>query len=553
MTCWQCDKPHSYQGRLGAANAVLKMVATEFLGYIQSFSATTYIGVEDLADRANFQWNVIVLLISMILVTVRQYFMAPLVCYLPTTVSGGNAESYVTNLCWVEGTFPINLTSGVVPHDIKEWSSTNPRIMNYYQWVPLVLGLQAIIYYVPRIIWSIFTYNKTGTDLQSLIRTADSAAKDDGEKREKAVRHMAKSLELLLFNRREYHYRRDGRLARVLQFLPGKRHGNNLIYYYIFIKILYVAIGIAQLYLMYTFLRFDKREGYLFFGWKILDDIRRGRPWTETQVFPRIGACRHTLQHVAAGNNLFAQCVLPINMLNEKIYIFLYFFLAGVLLFTVVSIPLWVFRISKYRQRHFVKRFLKMADVYNRDDQQLKDLIDRFINEFLRQDGHFLLRMLSMNAGDLITVEIVCCLFGNYRKQFFGKDFRGQKKEKANEYGDPQKSGNIPKSGPYSSSPTSEGDFMSMKLQPGGYASSKHRPLPTAPPEDSPPYPQDEEELQKASVTSPYPKLPDNLPDINKRLTPVRSSEKTASRRDQQEPSFPPMKDAPNELKSSNV
>lgn len=363
---------------------------------------------------------------------------------------------------------------------------------------------------------------------------------------------MAKSLELLLFNRREYHHRRNGHMARMLQVLPGKRHGNNLIYYYIFIKILYVAIGIAQLYLMYTFLRFDQREGYLFFGWRILDDIRRGRPWTETQVFPRIGACRHTLQHVAAGNNLFAQCVLPINMLNEKIYIFLYFFLAAVMLFTVVSIPLWIFRISKNRQRHFVKRFLKMADVYNREDQQLKDLIDRFINEFLRQDGHFLLRMLSMNAGDLITVEIVCCLFGNYRKQFFGKDFRGQKKEKANEYGDPQKSGPTPKSVPYSSSPSSEGDFMSMKLQPGGYASSKQRPLPTAPPSDSPPYPQDEEEFQKASMTSPYPKLPDYPPDVDTK-SPARSPEKNASRKDQQEPPSPSVKDAPNDFKSSNV
>ncbi|VDM17609.1 unnamed protein product [Hydatigera taeniaeformis] len=529
------------------------MVATEFLGYIQSFSATTYVGVEDLADRANFQWNVIVLLISMVLVTVRQYFMAPLVCYLPTTVSGGNAESYVTNLCWVEGTFPINLTTGVVPTDVKAWSSTNPGIMNYYQWVPLVLGLQAIIYYVPRIIWSIFTYNRTGTDLQSLIRTADSAAKDEGEKREKAVRHMAKSLELLLFNRREYHHRSGGPLARVLRGLPGKRHGNNLIYYYIFIKILYVCIGISQLYLMYTFLRFDRKEGYLFFGWKLLDDIRRGRLWTETQVFPRVGACRHTLQHVAAGNNLFAQCVLPINMLNEKIYIFLYFFLAGVMLFTVISIPLWLFRISKYRQRHFVKRFLKMADVYNRDDSQLKDLIDRFINEFLRQDGHFLLRMLSMNAGDLITVEIVCCLFGNYRKQFYGKDFRGQKKEKVNEYGEPQKSDHALKNVPYSSSPSSEGDFMSMKLQPGGYASSKHRPLPTAPPEDSPPYPQDEEEFQKASVTSPYPKLPDYPHDIDKKLPLTGSAEKSANHEDHQEPPSSSVKDAPNELKSSNV
>ncbi|VDL59755.1 unnamed protein product [Hymenolepis diminuta] len=491
------------------------MVATEFLGYINSFSATTYVGVEDLADRANFQWNVIVLLLSMLLVTVRQYFMAPLVCYLPTTVSGGNAESYVTNLCWVEGTFPINLTSGVVPHEIEEWSSTSPKIMNYYQWVPLVLGLQAIIYYIPRIIWSIFTFNRTGTDLQNLIRTANSAVKEEGEKREKAVRHMAKSLELLLFNRREYHERKDGPVIRIVQSLPAKRHGNNLIYFYILVKILYVLIGLCQLYLMYAFLRFDKKEGYFFFGFRILDDIRRGKPWTETLVFPRIGVCRHTLQHVAAGNNLFAQCVLPINMLNEKIYVFLYFFLGAVMFIQLFSIPLWIYRVAEFRQRHFVKRFLRMADVYDRDNQELKELIDRFINEFLRQDGHFLLRMLSMNAGDLITVEVVCCLFGNYRKQFYGKDFRGlvNSRPRASEYVDTQRGDYAP----YPIVSGNENDFMSTKLQPGGYAASKQRPLPTAPPREMPPYPEDDE-LQKVTVSSPYPNIPEYMTDANGKI-----------------------------------
>lgn len=506
------------------------MVASEFLGYVQSFSACTYVGVEDLADRANFQWNVIVLLLCMLLVTVRQYFMAPLVCYLPTTVSGGNAESYVTNLCWVEGTFPINLTSGEVPHTVKQWDAMQPLQMNYYQWVPLVLGLQAILYYLPRIIWSIFTYNRTGTDLQNVIRSANAASKDEGEKREKTVRHLAKSLELMLFSRREYH-NRGARTERLLALLPGKRHGNNLIYYYLGIKLLYVLVGFSQLYLMYVFLRFDAHEGYFFFGIRILADITHGKPWTETQIFPRVGMCRHTLQHVAASNKLFAQCVLPINMLNEKIYVFLFFFLSGVLFMTLFSVPLWLVRIAARRQRHFVRRFLKMADVYNRDDEKMRDLISRFINEFLRQDGHFLLRMLSMNAGDLITVEIVCCLFGDYKKQYYGKDFRhGEPKTKTNEYGElsalkatgsqvsgyhnyhPNTPGVLP---PLSHSEgnlvSPDGDFMSLKLQPGGQVvTSKHRPLPSAPvmPERKSPRPPYPAEFREYATDMPPPLYP---------------------------------------------
>ncbi|KAM7537444.1 hypothetical protein Aperf_G00000071786 [Anoplocephala perfoliata] len=522
------------------------MVASEFLSYVQSFSATTYVGVEDLADRANFQWNVIVLLVCMLLVTVRQYFMAPLVCYIAVTVSGANSEAYLTNYCWVEGTFPLNLTIGAVPHEHEAWSSKNPEIMNYYQWVPLVLGLQAILYYLPRILWSMFTFNRTGMDLQNLIRTANNAAKEDGEKREKAVRHMAKSLELLLFNRREYR-ERGGSIARMLQALPGKRHGNNLIYYYLLIKILYVLIGIGQLYLMYAFLRFDQKEGYFFFGYRLLDDLLKGKAWTETQIFPRVGACRPTLYQVSTTNSYFVQCVLPINMLNEKIYVFLYFFLGSVVIIQVLSIPLWIFRISAFRQKHFIKRFLKMADVYDRNSQELRDLIDRFISEFLRQDGHFLLRMLSMNAGDLITVEIVCCLFGNYRKQFYGKDFRGWfvRRERPSEYGNGQKDD-------YSSYPAGRGnanDFMSTAmLQPGGYATSKQRPLPTAPPRGMPPYPNGGSEFSKVPPLSPpYPNLPEYTTEDGSRVPHPPN----APLAQQQAP--PPSPTRNNEYRSTNV
>lgn len=111
------------------------MVASEFLGYIQTFSACNYVGFEDLADRANFQWNVIVLLVCMVMVTFRQYFMTPLVCYLPTTVSGVNADSYITNLCWVEGTYPMNLSSGIVPHKTEDWDALKPQQMSNFSYI----------------------------------------------------------------------------------------------------------------------------------------------------------------------------------------------------------------------------------------------------------------------------------------------------------------------------------------------------------------------------------------------------------------------------------
>ncbi|KAL3307221.1 Innexin inx2, partial [Cichlidogyrus casuarinus] len=355
----------------------------------------------------------------------------------------------------------------------------------YYQWVPLVLGLQAIMYYLPRIVWASFVYNKVGTDLENLVKSAFNASKEEGQNREKTVKHVAKTLEVLVFNRREYrqvHNSISRTMRHTLSSLPGKRHGNNLVYMYLFIKVLYLLVGMAQLFIMYLFLRFDEHEGYFWFGFRILQDIINGKPWTETNIFPRVGMCRHEMKNVGSDNKIFAQCVLPINMLNEKIYVFLYFFFAAVLIMTALSIPLWIIRMGmKNRQRHFIRRFLKIADHYDRENPKQKAMIEKFVDEFLRQDGHFILRMLSMNAGDLITVEIVCHLFSDYQKQFMHMDLRGdpgvrtrissRNHNKLADLSPPDYSAD-------KSLSTATGDFMQGKLSEGKTATVQRRILP---------------------------------------------------------------------------
>lgn len=96
------------------------MVASELLSYIDGFSVSKYSGLEDFADRANFQGNIIVLMLCVIIVSTRQYFMNPIICYISTLPGGSNAEEYITNMCWVEGTVPLNF-SAKVPHKLEDW------------------------------------------------------------------------------------------------------------------------------------------------------------------------------------------------------------------------------------------------------------------------------------------------------------------------------------------------------------------------------------------------------------------------------------------------
>nr|AFD29613.1 INX-13 [Schmidtea mediterranea] len=410
------------------------MIASELLSYVNGFSVAQYAGLEDFSDRANFQGNIIVLLICMLIVSMRQYFMNPIICYISSVPGGSNAEDYITNMCWVEGTVPLNF-SAKVPHKLEDWKLLQQDRMNYYQWIPFVLSLQAVLYYLPKLFWQIITYNRIGMDLEQLVKDANDANSEDDETRRKIIEHISRNIEIMLYGHRKIKTLKETVGNRIFRHVPGKRNGNLLVSYYFLIKIAYISVGFIQLLIMFHFLKLSRKEGYQLFGHRILRNILSGKDWTETQVFPRVGMCRNALEQMGNTNNAVAQCLLPINMLNEKIYIFLYFFLSSVLFITIMSLPIWIYRVTcRKTQKHVVKQCLKMTDFLVEFDQYTKRKIDRFVVEFLRQDGNFIIRMLSMNVGDLTTSSVVCRLFEIYSTEGYAEiDLRNRIKRIENE------------------------------------------------------------------------------------------------------------------------
>ncbi|KAF5395789.1 Innexin [Paragonimus heterotremus] len=96
------------------------MVGSEFLDYISKLQVATYVGVEDFADKFNFLITVTILLLCTTVVTVKQYMMKPISCYMATDIGGKNLLDYVENYCWVQGTVPIAY-AGRVPETDAGW------------------------------------------------------------------------------------------------------------------------------------------------------------------------------------------------------------------------------------------------------------------------------------------------------------------------------------------------------------------------------------------------------------------------------------------------
>lgn len=422
------------------------MLGRDFLDHVKSLQVATYVGLEDFVDKLNFIVSVGFLLLCTTVVTVKTYFLSPIECTLMSHVDGTNLKHYVTTVCWTEGTYAIRPEEYHLVEIGSGWDSMQAfrkqyasRLIIYYQWVPFVLGLQCILFYLPRLLWQIVTYNKTGTDLGHLVMQANDAVHADKDKRQRIVDHLVGTIEQLLFLHREY---RVGKIAQVRRrffnifkvMIPSKRLGTWLVFMYLFVKVLYMANCVTQLFIMQRFLSMHGRSSghsnyslSLDFGYQLLSDLRQGREWSNSLVFPRISFCAFTVKGAASVFHQMAQCALPINMINEKIYVFLWFWFVLCTVLNALSMLVWISRMLFLHLRvKFIKRFLKLSSSLS---TPAKSDVRKFVNEFLRHDGAFLVRMIALNAGDLICSEVVCGLYLAFEKHHYDVDFRGQSLE----------------------------------------------------------------------------------------------------------------------------
>lgn len=106
------------------------------------------------------------------------------------------------------------------------------------------------------------------------------------------------------------------------------------------------------------------------------------------------------------------QCVLMINMFNEKVFILLWFWFAAVLFLTMGSLFYWmIVTLSSNLRNKFIMKFLRIGDVRV---GLRKVLSYDFVHDYLRQDGLFVLRLISGHAGDSILTDVISQLWQGY-------------------------------------------------------------------------------------------------------------------------------------------
>jgi len=277
------------------------------------------VSIDNNIFRLHYKATMFCLVAFSILVTQKQYFGDPIDCIVDSSIPSGLMDTY----CWIHSTFTIPALNDAeigkkVPHPGIATPSLESdhevKYHKYYQWVTLVLYFQAICFYIPRYLWKVWEAGK----VKMLVMTLNSPIVEEGTKEE------CKGM--------------------LVNYCQTNMHNHNWYAYKFFLcEVLNFVNVVGQIYFTDRFLGYE----FTNYGTRVLamsEEDPDSRTDAMNLVFPKVTKCTfHKYGGSGTVETYDGLCVLPLNIFNEKIYIFLWFWFIGLALVSGFGI---VYRIA---------------------------------------------------------------------------------------------------------------------------------------------------------------------------------------------------------------
>ncbi|XP_005109439.2 innexin unc-9 [Aplysia californica] len=305
-------------------------------------SAVVRVSDEDLCSQLNHVWTVSLLATLGFLITLVQYVGDPIQCWCPAQMPDAHCN-YTKALCWVKENYYVNKDEYI---QFKEEDRAENQIA-YYPWVPWILFSMAFALKLPHVMWTSFLPS-SGLNLGKLVDLADSHENID---------NLAKIIRIWLVRTHRVQKNVLSRVKKILGsvglFWMGKNSRTYLTGLTIGVKWAYLLVTIGLFFSLNLFIQ----EEFISYGFEVLDGFLRGIP-RESVTFPKNTICDFKIRQLANIHTYSIQCVLPINMYNEYIFIFLWFWLVLLCVVNTYSLIKWNFYLlSPGQRREFVKGY----------------------------------------------------------------------------------------------------------------------------------------------------------------------------------------------------
>jgi len=347
--------------------------------------------IDNFAFKLHYRATFVVLLVCMMLVSAKQFIGDPIRC-IADGVPGGTLDLY----CWIHSTFSVPSRWGRVeevyanglPHEVAQ-HHPHPGIApiepgeevvyhKYYQWVVFVLFLQATMFHLPRIIWK----HSEGGLMRRLVGDLTNPV---------------------------YLIKKDERMDQVMfikKFFKeeAESHGNYAFSFFLceFLSLLNVFL---QMYITDRFLGFQ----FSTYGWDVLT-MAAGNPEDSSNpmnvVFPKVTKC--TFHMYGPSGTLTTHdglCVLALNIINEKIYIFLWFWFIGVAIFSIIT---FIYRIFVITIPSLRVSIIMARTLFQVDQTMVEDILRSSNQNWLNKVGHYwVIYLLSKNLSPIAMKELL--------------------------------------------------------------------------------------------------------------------------------------------------
>ncbi|CAF3317621.1 unnamed protein product [Rotaria socialis] len=350
---------------------------------------------DDFVDRLSRYYSVLIFSVFIVIVSSVQFVGKPISCFAPASFSDAHII-YADFICWISDTYFISIDAEIPePDDLQARQGSNA--IRFYQYVPFILMLQTCGFFLPGFFWRSGS-SRLGIPLQKHLDQLNMSRRSIAEPpmyRRQLIRNVASRLD-------QYFRMRHRAIIPKLTFL------------YLLTKLIYITNIFIQLISLHYLMNFELKFNSLFHHFIIYNNTIRH----VSLQFPTNVLCDFIVRFLGKNKHPHTvQCVLPINVFNEKIFIFAYLWLIFLLICALYNLLIqWLLFILFHRTvvDTRVRRFRSISSKYRTDDNYEENkpmykfdrqpITKNFSQRYLCCDGIVIMRLFDMNI-DLVTMN----------------------------------------------------------------------------------------------------------------------------------------------------
>ncbi len=122
---------------------------------------------DDFVDRLSNKYTVLLLIVFTAVIGSNQYGGDSITCWSPQHFTSNHIK-YMNAICWVENTYYIPFEDRL-PREGEDPGKMIP----YYQWITFILLFQALLFFMPSLLWHSFN-QKAGIDADNILSYAQT-------------------------------------------------------------------------------------------------------------------------------------------------------------------------------------------------------------------------------------------------------------------------------------------------------------------------------------------------------------------------------------------